>query len=449
MATTIVAYNLSSILTGAIFFALGLFKLGDLVSYFPRSILMGCIGGVGIFLVLTGVEVTAGIKGNLEYDLNTLEKLIAGDTILLWTVPLILCIALMLTQSFLIKNNNFLLPIYCFLIGGVFYIIYAAIPHMSLEDFRNRGWLFEKPESDIPFYHFYTYYNFGLVDWTAILKTIPTMFALSFFGIIHVPINVPALALAANEEDVDLNRELIAHGVSNTVSGFAGSIQNYLAYANSTLFMKIGGNSRLAGFLLTLATTAVWIAGPGLIGYIPTSIVGMVIYLMGFELIIEALAQTWTRVNRLEYVMILVISLVMGFYDFVVGIGIGIALACLINVIKISRESAVRAEYTGAIAHSTVRRHVVQRRFLHDVGSQIHVMKLAGYLFFGSIVDVEKRIQAIINEHAFQREPFRYLILDFKHVSGIDFSAAEGFEKIHRILSSRNVEMVLSGVSMS
>jgi len=139
----------------------------------------------------------------------------------------------------------------------------------------------------------------------------------------------------------------------------------------------------------------------------------------------------------------------MGFYDFVVGIGIGIALACLINVIKISRESAVRAEYTGAIAHSTVRRHVVQRRFLHDVGSQIHVMKLAGYLFFGSIVDVEKRIQAIINEHAFQREPFRYLILDFKHVSGIDFSAAEGFEKIHRILSNRNVEMVLSGVSMS
>jgi len=159
MATTIVAYNLSSILTGAIFFALGLFKLGDLVSYFPRSILMGCIGGVGIFLVLTGVEVTAGIKGNLEYDLNTLEKLIAGDTILLWTVPLILCIALMLTQSFLIKNNNFLLPIYCFLIGGVFYIIYAAIPHMSLEDFRNRGWLFVKPESDIPFYHLYTYYS--------------------------------------------------------------------------------------------------------------------------------------------------------------------------------------------------------------------------------------------------------------------------------------------------
>lgn len=51
------------------------------------------------------------------------------------------------------------------------------------------------------------------------------MFALSFFGIIHVPINVPALALSAKEDDVDINRELIAHGLSNSLSGFVGSIQ--------------------------------------------------------------------------------------------------------------------------------------------------------------------------------------------------------------------------------
>lgn len=51
------------------------------------------------------------------------------------------------------------------------------------------------------------------------------MFALSFFGIIHVPINVPALGLAVKEDDVDANRELIAHGISNTLSGCVGSIQ--------------------------------------------------------------------------------------------------------------------------------------------------------------------------------------------------------------------------------
>lgn len=51
------------------------------------------------------------------------------------------------------------------------------------------------------------------------------MFALTFFGILHVPINIPALAIAAQEDDANLNRELVAHGISNALSGCVGSIQ--------------------------------------------------------------------------------------------------------------------------------------------------------------------------------------------------------------------------------
>jgi Sulfate permease family len=51
------------------------------------------------------------------------------------------------------------------------------------------------------------------------------MFALSFFGIIHVPINVPALGIAVQQDDVNINRELFGHGVSNALSGLLGSIQ--------------------------------------------------------------------------------------------------------------------------------------------------------------------------------------------------------------------------------
>ena len=57
------------------------------------------------------------------------------------------------------------------------------------------------------------------------MRTVPTMFALTFFGILHVPINVPALGVAVQEDDVHINREMIAHGLSNALSGFAGSIQ--------------------------------------------------------------------------------------------------------------------------------------------------------------------------------------------------------------------------------
>lgn len=63
------------------------------------------------------------------------------------------------------------------------------------------------------------------INWEALLETIPTMFALSFFGIIHVPINVPALGVAVQQDDININRELFGHGISNALSGFVGSIQ--------------------------------------------------------------------------------------------------------------------------------------------------------------------------------------------------------------------------------
>ncbi len=53
------------------------------------------------------------------------------------------------------------------------------------------------------------------------------MLALVFFGILHVPINVPALGVTV-QQSTNLNKELIGHGVSNLISGFLGSCQNYL-----------------------------------------------------------------------------------------------------------------------------------------------------------------------------------------------------------------------------
>ena len=71
----------------------------------------------------------------------------------------------------------------------------------------------------------------------------------------------------------------------------------------------------------------------------------------------------------------------MGAYDFVVGIFVGIVLACMSFVIQTSQISAIRKIIDGQTASSTVRRHALQRHFLRQVGHQIYVMKLAGYLF--------------------------------------------------------------------
>lgn len=137
----------------------------------------------------------------------------------------------------------------------------------------------------------------------------------------------------------------------------------------------------------------------------------------------------------------------MGAYDFVVGILVGIVLACVNFVVQTSRISAIRATYTGEIAGSTVRRHAVQRQFLREVGQQTHVAKLAGFLFFGTIVSVEKRIRALLDDDAFYKRPIRFLVVDLRQVNGIDFSAAEAFTRMNRVLATKHVTMIVCGVA--
>ena len=444
LATTITAFAASSILTGIVFFVLGTFKLGSLVNFFPRHILIGCIGGVGFFLFVTGIEVSARLEGNLEYDRNTLRALFTKGTIELWTIPFALSIALLVIKGLI--RSPYVVPVFFLSVAGIFYIVVTAVPSYTVLTFREHGWIFPAVEAGVPFYNFYSYYKFNAIDWEAFASTIPAMFALTFFGILHVPINVPALAIAAEEDDLNLNRELVAHGVSNALSGFAGSIQNYLVYVNSELFISNGGNNRLAGFMLAGATFGVLVAGPDMIGFVPIMVVGALIFYLGIELLQEALYETWGKMKKLEYLTVWAIVLTMGIYDFVGGILVGVVLACLFYVVDTSAKSAIRVTYSGVTVESTVRRHAIQRHFLHRAGRQIYVTKLAGTLFFGSIVNVEKQSRALIEEEAFRELPIRFLIFDLAHVNGLDYSAAEAFTRMQRVLSRREVRMIMSGV---
>jgi sulfate permease, SulP family len=445
LATTILSFAISAVLTGLVFFLMGACKLGLLVSFFPRHILIGCIGGVGWFLVATGVEVAARLPGNLEYNLATLKQLFRSDTLALWTVPLLLAVTLHVAQRFV--KSNMLVGGYFVSVAIIFYFFKFALG-ISMDTMHSGGWVFHPPPSGHPWWHFYTLYDFQAVNWEALAETIPTMFALTFFGILHVPINVPALGVSTGEDNLNVNRELVAHGVSNCLSGLFGSVQNYLVYTNSLLFMDSGGNDRLAGLLLAVATGGLLVAGPAIIGYIPIMVVGALIFLLGIELLEEALVGTWGRVHKLEYATIVIIVVTMGAWDFVTGILVGIVLAALSFVLETSRRTAIRATYSGGIAKSLVRRPPVQLKFLKETGEQILLIKLSGFLFFGTIVGVENRIRSLIADDAFRKRPLRFLVLDMAQINGIDYSAAEAFTRIDRLLKKRGVELVVSSLDV-
>lgn len=135
----------------------------------------------------------------------------------------------------------------------------------------------------------------------------------------------------------------------------------------------------------------------------------------------------------------------MTVFDFVSGILLGIILACISFVVTSSQRRAVRSILSGGIARSTVRRHPKQSTFLKEVGSQTRVVKLQGFLFFGTISKVETTIRKILEAASWSSNPIRFLVLDFSNASGADYSAAEAFVRLQRLLEDKGVVLVMCG----
>lgn len=160
IATTIFCFSLSSLITGAVFFAMGTLQFGYLVGFIPRHILIGCIGGVGWFLVQTGFEVSSRLEGSFHYDVTTLRLLFRSETVPLWTIPLGLAIVLfILSSSNKLKDNHYVLPVFICLEPAIFWFFVTVLDSLHPEPLREKGWIFEAPPAGESWWYFYTLFS--------------------------------------------------------------------------------------------------------------------------------------------------------------------------------------------------------------------------------------------------------------------------------------------------
>jgi sulfate permease, SulP family len=99
---------------------------------------------------------------------------------------------------------------------------------------------------------------------------------------------VPALSISTSQ-DVDLSFEIVGHGIGNLISGFTGGLQNYMVYSNSLLFLRSGGGSFSSEILLCIASVALWVKGADIAGYVPSVVIGALIFHLGVDLMKESL----------------------------------------------------------------------------------------------------------------------------------------------------------------
>lgn len=207
--------------------------------------LVGCIGGIGIFIARTGLEVASNAVLSLSMD--GWKSFVDKFHLLALVFAFEGCLRLLTRMT---KDGDgkskfpLLSPVYFCSITPAFYAVSAVLdwlwdigppdeeyffpPLATGCDASDAGGNCDDRDSSSTFifwddgvWDVFRVIDVSAISWTAVVRCVPTMVGLILFSLIHVPINIPAFAVSSNV-DVDMNTELIAHGYSNCLAGVLG-----------------------------------------------------------------------------------------------------------------------------------------------------------------------------------------------------------------------------------
>lgn len=212
LATLFFLFGLSSVLVGLVFYFLGKFRLGKVLYFFPGHVLVGCIGGIGIFIAITAVSVTNNVEFTMDLDgiRGFIENIhLFGVVIVLETILRVL--------MFIFRDNDgkpsfpLLAPVFFCMIVPLFYCI-LAVAGIDVATAEEAGYFFPSIGSHcdvgvencaIPSFFesvfdghvldMFKIVDFRLISWTAVFKSLGTVISMASFSMIHVPVSWPFL----------------------------------------------------------------------------------------------------------------------------------------------------------------------------------------------------------------------------------------------------------------
>jgi SulP family sulfate permease len=436
LAMVLVALACTALLTGLFFLALGFFKLGGLVRFLPYPVVGGFLAGTGWLLVRGSFGVMAGAP----LTLANLPRLFQPDALMLWAPGVLFALVLF---SGLRRFHHFLtMPAILVVTFGLFYLA-LLLTGTSVSDAIGRGLLLGEVSAQATWRPLVSE-NLLAVDWAAILGQGGNIAVVLILSVVGLLLNASALELAFRE-DMDLNRELRVAGLANILSGLSGGAVGYHVLDLSTLCVRTGARGRLPGLVAGGLCAAVFFAGAPLLAFFPRPFLGGLLFFLGLGFLVEWVIDGWSKLPRTDYAVVLLILVVIGVAGFLVGVAVGLAAAIVMFVLDYSRTSVVRCALSGADMRSNVERVAYHRRVLNELGQHIYILKLQGFLFFGTANALLEQIRARVADLA---EPqVYYIILDFRRVTGLDSSAVISFVKGRQLAESQDIILLLANLS--
>jgi SulP family sulfate permease len=435
LVTLVAVIAISTIVTGLSFFAMGVLRLGRFIRFVPFPVIGGFLAGTG-WLIVQG---SFGVILNQPMTLDTLPVLLEPSAITKW-VPALVFAGVIWILSIRVRAP-LALPIAVVLAVGLFHICIWAFG-VSSGTLRETGWLVAMPASG-GLWPPIRIADLAQVNWVTVAQQAPKIASLVVVSAMALLLSVSGLELAYRT-DIDLDRELRTAGVANLCSGVGGGMAGFHELSLSVLSIKLNASHRSVGLVVAVVCGIALLLGGTLLEYLPKPVFGSLLLWIGVALLHEWLVEIYPKISRSAYVVILVILVVIATFGFLEGVLVGIIAGMILFVVDYSRIDIIKLELSGRDYHSNVDRPVDLRHTLQAHGDGIVVLRLQGFVFFGTAHRLNERVRALLTDT--QRPPIRFLLLDFRSVSGLDSSAVIGFNKLAQLAEAQNFTIVLARV---
>jgi SulP family sulfate permease len=225
------------------------------------------------------------------------------------------------------------------------------------------------------------------------------------------------------------------------LGGYAGCV----SVSRSVLNFGSGGRGRLSGLTVAAMSLLMLAIAPELLGFIPKFVLGGLLLYLGADQLHKWIIESRKRLSKLEYLSLIAIIAIIVTWGFVPGILIGIIIGCATFAFSAARVESIKYSFDGSEYRSSLDRSRDDQEVLLAHGGKIQGLNLQSYLFFGSANRLYQHVKQLLQE----RPECRYLLFDFKLVTGVDSSAAYSFAQIKRSAADLGVELILVHLSVA
>jgi sulfate permease, SulP family len=412
---------ISTIMAGVILVAFGLLRLGTLIKFIPIPLVVGFTSGIAVIIFTSqisdfaGLELTGlpsgfaakwGVYFNNLSRINISALLIAVGTVLLSVY----------SKRFTKKIPGAFIAI----ILMTLVVLIFKLPVQTIESVFG----------SIP--KTFAFADFSGIKLSGLTNYIQPAFTIAMLGAIESLLSAVVSDGMIGSKHRS-NTELIAQGIANIASGIFGGIPATGAIARTATNVKNGGRTPIAGMVHAVTLLLIMLFFGGYAAKIPMACLAGILVVVAYNMSEWRSFVSILRGSKYDVLVLVVTFLLTVFADLTIAIEVGMVLAALLFMHRMSDLSAVNKVMGDEEA---------DKESIEDYSQLpkgISVYEINGPFFFGAA----NRYKEVLKEAGIKSE---MLILRMRNVPFIDATGMHNFKEVLRTLKDYKVEVVLSGV---